>query len=514
MSIVCQICNTEFAKIIPWQHLRTHNMSSDNYKKLYGKLYSDDTLAKFQTRIPHNKGKKITNPELLQKIKKSVEKREQRFRNGEFKRGKIKTKEQKEVLSLRTKAYAQTHQEEVRNRAQKAINTKKKNNFDFGKCMRGKKHSKDTKEKLKLLAQDIIQKKAIQSQSAILEKINDLNLTLLNDIKQKNLLIKCNKCDTEFSFTKQYFHPSKFRNSICPGCFPRTMTKSKGEQELFNFIKMLCPDSIPNYRKHYHDKEIDIFIPSKSIGIEFNGLYWHSEEVLLSNNKSAKSDYIKQKFFKNLGISLINIFEDEWENKTDIVKSRIRNILGVTSKKIYARHCQIKEVSSKESSDFCNMTHIMGKGRSNIRLGLYHNGTLVSLMTFTNNNISRRLKNTWEINRFSSLLDTSVVGGASKLFSHFTKTYGPETVISYADNRWSNGELYQQLGFIKTHNGTPNYWYAFPNQKQRIHRYSLRKSNNDDCNLTEYEIRSQQGFSRIWDCGSSKWLWTNQNNIA
>jgi hypothetical protein len=135
-------------------------------------------------------------------------------------------------------------------------------------------------------------------------------------------------------------------------------------------------------------------------------------------------------------------------------------------------------------------------------------------MTFTNNNISRRLKNIWEINRFSSILDTTIVGGASKLFSYFIKNYSPETVISYADNRWSKGELYQQLGFIKIHDGIPNYWYVFPNQKQRIHRYSLRKTSDDDCNLTEYEIRNQEGFFRIWDCGSAKWVWTDQNNVA
>lgn len=509
MSIICKICNTKFEKIIPWQHLRIHNISSDTYKKLYGNLYSDDTLAKFQIRVPHNKGKKITDSEQLKKIKESIEKREQRFHNGEFNRGKSKTKEQKEILSLKTKEYALTHQEELKVRAQKAINTKKTNNYDFGKCMRGKKHSEDTKKKIKLSAQRILQKKSLQSQSNILAKLEMLNLSLINDIKETQLLLKCNICNTEFSFTKQYFTPSKFKNSMCPTCFPRTIKKSKGEQDLFDFVSSICPDAISSYRQNYHDKEIDIFIPSKSIGIEFNGLYWHSEDVLLSNNKSSKSDYLKQKHFTTLGIRLITVFEDEWENKKDIVKSRLNNILGITSKKIYARHCQIKEVSSEESSDFCNSTHIMGKGRSNVRLGLYYNNALVSLMTFTHNNISRRLENSWEINRFSSALDTLVIGGASKLFSHFLKTIKPNSVISYADNRWSSGELYKQLGFEKIHNGIPNYWYTHPNIQHRIHRYSLRKMIRDDQNLTEHENRIKQGYSRIWDCGSSKWVWTD-----
>ena len=152
----------------------------------------------------------------------------------------------------------------------------------------------------------------------------------------------------------------------------------------------------------------------------------------------------------------------------------------------------------------------MGRGRSNYRFGLYYQDTLVSLMTFTNNNLSRRLNNVWEINRFASLLNTTVVGGASRLFRHFLKHINPDTVVSYADNRWSNGQLYQQLGFEKTSNGTPNYWYLLPNTTRRIHRFSLRKTVGDNPDLTEVQNRAAQGYLRIWDSGSSKWTWNKK----
>ena len=154
----------------------------------------------------------------------------------------------------------------------------------------------------------------------------------------------------------------------------------------------------------------------------------------------------------------------------------------------------------------------MGNGRSNLRYGLFHNDELVSVMTLSKSNISRKVKE-WEINRFSSLLGYTIVGGASKLFSHFIKQESPEIVVSYADNRWSRGDLYATLGFERVSEGTPNYWYIPRNSAERIHRYTLRKTTTDDQTLTEYENRLNQGFLRIWDCGSSKWVWKNPVHV-
>jgi hypothetical protein len=131
-------------------------------------------------------------------------------------------------------------------------------------------------------------------------------------------------------------------------------------------------------------------------------------------------------------------------------------------------------------------------------------------MTFSNNNLSRRIKG-WEINRFCSKLHTHVVGAASKLFAHFVKQINPDTVISYSDNRWSTGNLYKQLGFEFSHQTKPNYWYFLPNECKRIHRFALRRKSTDPQILTEKQLRDKQGFYRIWDLGNSKWVWKNKN---
>ena len=442
MSIICKVCNTEFAKIIPWQHLKKHEITTADYKKQHGSVYSEETLRLLSERpAPTNKGCKMTDPIHLANMQRAVDKREERFRAGEIKRGTSWSEEQKQHLSKKTTDYAITHPDSGKERAAKSIQTKIKNGYDFGAPMRDKHHSEKTKLILSESAKITNIKKSNEANERISERISSLSLVLMSDISQVNLDLKCNICDSEFTFTKQYFHLSKFKESMCPTCFPRAISRSAGETELFDFIKNICSDSISSYRETYHSKEIDVFVPSKNIGFEYNGLYWHSESVLLANNRSGKSDFEKQLEFASKGIQIIQIFEDEWLHKRHVVESRVRNILGVTTKKIYARNCDVRKISGSEAAKFAEETHIMGRGRSNARFGLFYDNKLVSVMTFTNSNISRKMKEQWELNRFSSDIDTTIVGGASKLFSAFVRQINPDVVISYSDNRWSIGNL-------------------------------------------------------------------------
>jgi hypothetical protein len=510
MSITCQICNTEFEKIIPWQHLKTHGVTTDEYKLQYGNVYSRETLDRLASRIPHNKGKKLTDPIVLSTQRAGYKKREERYKSGELIRGKVDwTAERKQHASQKQSEYATNNPSLMKTRTQKAIQTKIDNGYDFGSSTRGRAHTDAEKESSRQNAYRVNAVRREKSNVGVLDRIETSNLILLNDINSTDLHLHCNSCNTEFTFTKQYLQPSKFRETICPTCYPRVTLQSKGELDLYEFVKTVCSDAISGYRSHYHNAEVDILIPSLNLGFEYNGLYWHSEEVLNHNNYSAKKDYLKQLKFSDQGIRIIPIFSDEWETQQDIVKSRITNILGRTNNIIYARKCAVKEISSKDASVFCNENHIMGTGRSNSRFGLYYNNELVSVMTFSKNNLSRKA-NGWELNRFASKLFTTVVGGASKLFKAFIQKNSPDTILTYADNRWSNGNLYAQLQFTKENNGTPNYWYFKPGSK-RIHRFSLRKNKNDNQDLTEYENRLAQGYLRIWDCGSSKWLWTNDS---
>jgi len=508
MSIICQICQQSFDRIIPWQHLKKHNITGQDYKKQFGSVYSQETLELFQSRIPHNKGKKVTDPEKLNKIKKSMAKREEKYQSGQLvRRRKPASQQTKNKISQSIKKYAQEHPNDMIQRAQKASQTRQLRGPGPGP-MTGKKHSLETIKKLKQLLSQHNEKKQIASWEKICQSVQTANLTVLAS-HDNSLSLQCQTCQTQFSYTKQYFNTSKFRPNLCPKCHPYIYNKiSAGQQELFNYIVSLKPNATMNYRSNYHNPEIDIFISDLNLGFEFTGLYWHSESVLLSNNKSPQRDHKKQQYFAQQGIQLIEIFEDEWRDKQDIVKSRVANILGKITNKIFARQCIIREIDTKTARQFFQQNHLMSHGRSNFRVGLFYQDQLVSAMSFCKNNLSRKIQG-WELNRFASLCHYNVIGAASKLFYYFVKHIDPEEIVSYSDNRWSRGDLYDKLGFEKISNGTPNYWYFLPDQS-RIHRFNLRKTVNDHPDLTEVQNRQLQGYNRIWDCGSSKWIWKKQ----
>lgn len=538
MSIKCMICLKEFDKQITNSHLKTHNTNTCEYKSLYGndsltsalykallaeqrtgvnnpnfnKKWSAEKKSKLSKTkkgsVPWNKGKNYTATE---KMIEGINQREQKYKSKELIRpSKQHTDETKGKISYAIKLYASQNSQELSARAKKATLTKTNREYDFGKNMRGKKHSYDTKQKLAIIRNNNNKKKIQKAKEKIIQNANKANCKVIS-FKEQYVKLLCLRCQNNFTFTKQYFTDSKLNLECCPICFPRTpQYRSNGEIELYNFIVNLEPTAKSNVRQIINKNELDVYLPIQKIAFEYNGLYWHSEDVLINNGKSKISDYLKRKKALELGIRYISIFEDEWLNKKEIVKSRLCNILKQTSEVIYARKCQIEPVDSRTASAFCEKNHIQGKGRSNVRYGLYYNNELVSLMTFSKNNLSRKIAD-WEINRFCSKLNTNVVGAASKLFKYFLKTYSPSQVISYSDNRWSNGNLYKTMEFELVHETKPNYWYMTPNRVARIHRFNLRKNNKDRKDISEMQLRTDEGFKRIWDCGNTKWLWTKRN---
>src|SRR3990170_5692205 len=162
----------------------------------------------------------------------------------------------------------------------------------------------------------------------------------------------------------------------CPSCFGST---SNAEKEIRAFISDKVDITYSRRDILLNKKELYIFVGSKNIAIEYDGIYYHSDLFVENNYHLSKTNDCL-----NLGINLIHIFEDEWLNKKEIVKSRLLNIIDKTPTRVYARKTDIKEVSSKEAMEFLDKNHLQGKVGANIRLGLYYEKELVSLMTFGN----------------------------------------------------------------------------------------------------------------------------------
>lgn len=319
---------------------------------------------------------------------------------------------------------------------------------------------------------------------------------------------KCKKCGKHFksplnrSWKSQGINKSIAR---CLNCYPYRPPTSKEELEMYNFIKLYEKNNVlTNDRNVISPLEIDIFIPSKNLAIEFDGLYWHSD---INGNCNKYYHLHKTEECEKKGIQLIHIFEDEWLYKQDIVKSRLKNLLGIYNNKCFARQCEVKEVPSKESFDFQEANHIQGAVNSKVNLGLCFKDELVSLMTFSKPRFDK--KHEWELVRFCNKLGWHIPGAASKLLTHFEREYKPKNIVSYADRRWSEGNLYKQLGFELDHISQPDYWYTkIGNEILRESRIKYQKHKLQkilpkfDSKKTEKENMLLNGYSHIWDCGN------------
>jgi len=332
--------------------------------------------------------------------------------------------------------------------------------------------------------------------------LKHLNLKLVSNCTdwRNDVKILCCNCNSMF-ITKLIYIKQGY--GLCPNCTIRV--RSKEQNNLSYYISKLNLIFKKNTKKIIFPLELDIYIPDKEIAIEYNGLYWHSEKKLIDKNYHLN----KLNLCNDKDIQLIQIFEDEWLFKQDIVKSRLKQILGVsTAKKIYARQCKIKEVLPKIKNEFLNTYHIQGKDNSSVKLGAYYNEELVAIMTFAKGNIAKGSKakeGVWELNRYCSNSNYRVVGIAGKLLKHFQRNYEWKSIFSYADRRWSQGNLYKVLGFKLDSITKPNYWYTKGNLG-RIHRFSLRKRPEEPKNIPEWALRIKEGYNRIWDCGNLKFL--------
>ncbi len=331
-------------------------------------------------------------------------------------------------------------------------------------------------------------------------KILDLEIidnNYINDMFDHNW--KCLKCGNIFNSKWDYIKQGNIR---CINCFPKEIGYSKAEKEISEFIKLFNLSIVENDRNIIKPHELDIYIPSKNIAIEFDGLYYHSELFKDKNYHLNKTELCESK-----NIQLIHIFEDEWLFKQDIVKSRLKQLLNLNNDlpKIYARKCEIREIDSKTKNLFLNKYHIQGEDKSNIKLGAFYNNKLISVMTFSKGNISRSFfinKGIYELSRFCSNYSYHIIGIASKLLSHFKKNYEWKEIFSYADRRWSIGNLYKKIGFEFDSFTKPNYWYV--KGLNRIHRFNLRKRYDEPKDIPEYILRTKDGYSLIWDCGHYK----------
>ena len=272
----------------------------------------------------------------------------------------------------------------------------------------------------------------------------------------------------------------------------RHVVSSKEEKKLREWFKLNHPDLVVEFNAVIHGKEYDLYVLSKHLAIEINGLFWHSQKT--SNYHADKST--------NFNGFVFHFTDLDIRDRFDIVVSMIDQKLGCSTH-VAARSCVVKPVSYQTAKMFELDNHIKGFCASKIRYGLFHQNVLVCLMTFGSARFNKNFQ--WEIVRLCSLKGTAVVGGASKLFSHFRKNH-PGSVMSYCDNRFGNGAVYSVLGMTKIHDTEPGYTWTDGNievSRFKAQRSQLRKwLTSFDKAKSESENMSTAGFRKYYDCGN------------
>lgn len=345
---------------------------------------------------------------------------------------------------------------------------------------------------------------------------NDLTIThpdIANQFDQRknlplspdNLLYGSNKqvwwkCDKGHSWQARVVARTKENNATgCPICWSKTFV-SKAEEELLAYVQSLVP-AVGTYKGLQNVFEVDVYVPNKKVAIEFNGLYWHSEA-------KKDCDYHYNKWFecKRQGVQLIQVWEDEWLEKSDVVKKMLAHKLGASTEPcVYARKTTAFEVEAHVASVFFEQNHIQGYGAGSIRVGLENNGDLVACGIF-----KKRSADTVELVRYAT--SCKVTGGQGKILKYI-KTHYPEIqkIVTFADHCVSNGGLYEALGFTRVGELKPDYKYVVNNK--RVHKFGYRlKKFKADPNLffkegmTERELAQTNGLLRIYDAGKTKYV--------
>lgn len=279
----------------------------------------------------------------------------------------------------------------------------------------------------------------------------------------------------------------------CPKC--SNVGPSVGEQEVFDFIKSLGCNVRGSDRFLIEPQEVDIFVPSCGVAFEYNGLRWHSSQF----REDKKYHLSKTKACLEKGVNLFHIFSDEWRDKREIIQSMIRHKLGKTQRKIYARKCVVQELENNSAKLFFERTHISGHVPARKTFALLYEGNVVAALSLRKP-WQKKYGNAIEIARFSSDLNTVVVGGFQKLLKHVVVWAAKEnfdSILTYADRRFGTGAVYERADFENLGSTQCDYWYT--DGLNRFGRFRYRARDGQ----TEKQIAEDAGVFKIWGCGSN-----------
>lgn len=306
-------------------------------------------------------------------------------------------------------------------------------------------------------------------------EVKRYGFTMVKDLGHRKVLVKCDKCGRE-SIRMTY----NMRRSPCKYCNPR----SKAENTLFFWVKEICPDAIHDCKKALgNGQELDIYVPSAKVAIEYDGDFWHSHKHLQDKNYHRD----KSLLCREKGIRLIHVWEHDWMDlqKRAVIENIILGALSKLPRRTYARDCEVhsytqKDERWKELGEFFAKNNVQGNRGGSIVYALEKDGEILMAYKFGRPSGGKaKLKYQYEMVRGASAPGVQVIGGASKLWKHFIADIDPESVVYYIDFNYFDGRSVEKLGlkYEGGHYGVKNYYPAtgiVKNRDPRHHKETMK----------------------------------------
>lgn len=477
-------------------------------KFINGKTYCASCLRKQTNLYKYGVENLSQSPEIQAKIKaNSLEKYgTEHFLSAKEIRNKI---DQTNIEKYGNKNIFQV--EEIKQKSKKTMNEKYGVDYSLQSKEIKKKFEKSMFEKYGALTAmrsfELKEKRRTSIQSVIADKIFEFKH--ITPMFEKDEFIginkfykwKCNDCNTTFEDHLDYGHIPR-----CPRCHPKMIKINRRQQELVKWMDTVL--DIPNIQLQeknlIHPYEISIYIPQRDIGFDLISLYWDAESQ--GKDKNYHINKISKAVSKD--VELFLIFEDEWVNKQKIIKSIIKQKLGLHNKILLREDCFIQEISNREARFFYNKNHLQGHVNSLFNYGLFHQKEgLIACLSASKSRFNPNYQ--WEVTRFANRINIEIYESFEILFNHFREQQ-TGSVIAYADCRYFDSYVYQQAGFKHVSRSEPNYFYT--NYQDRHNRLQFQKNRLKgkikyfDPEMTEWQNMQMNGWDRIWDCGSDVYV--------
>ena len=279
------------------------------------------------------------------------------------------------------------------------------------------------------------------------------------------------------------------------------------ETQILDYIQSLGVECVHSDWTVLGNKEIDIYIPLAKLGIEVNGLFWHSYHPVIGKFEHRTKHIEKTHNAAASGVKLIHVTDYEWKHKNSIIKSIIRTNLGLNTK-IPARSCIVKTIDKMQEKEFLNAHHLQGYIPSDSATGLYYNNELVMLMSVGKTRFNKTAD--YELLRMCSRDGITVVGGVSKLISYIKLAYPKSTIVSYCDLAKSDGRGYLKAGFQQIESTGPGYCWTDGNtvisryrcQRKQLQKWLLSYNSNKSESKNMFDAK----YRRLWDCGNAVFI--------